>query len=169
VFSVTHEGARAVKTKQLAAVVVCTAIVLAAYVAWDRATSSFNPNPASTTLKTSSSCSASSPGCPAFGIVSANLTVVDLSDIVSQELTLNISATGSSPVGRIVVFFSGIMVENYSVDLGPHSSIVRSLAIPTTIEVVADESYKVIVGSALAGSEGTEPIVFWSAVDVTAS
>jgi len=136
-----------VRASQAIAVVVCIAIVLAAYVAWYRATQTFNPSPSAVTLDTSASCSPSAPPCPAFGIDSANLSVKTAEDITSQELTLTITGAGPSSVSRLSVYFSGVPIGTLTRTIVPGQSVTEGWAIPTTVNVTVGRGYTVSVSA----------------------
>ena len=157
------------KFRQAAAVAICVAIVLAAYLAWDRATQSFNPSPTAVSLDTGATCSPGSPPCPAFGVDSANLTVKTSVDITSQALTLTLTAAGPTDVDRLSVFFSGVPIGNYSRTVVPGDTITDSWAVPTTLNVTVGDTYSISVRAQSFGQNGTASAQYWSSVQVTAA
>ena len=156
------------RTRQVLAVGVSVAIVLAAYVAWESATGSFNPNPRSVSLDTTS-CDLAAPPCPAFSIDSANLTVKSLQDIRSQELTIRVSAEGPSRIDVISVYFSGIPIGNFTGGLSPGRSASLGWGIPTTQTVNPGDSYTILV-RALYDNHGSPRVVaeYWNSYAVVA-
>lgn len=151
------------------ALAVCIGIVGAAYVSWYIATAAFNPNPTTFTLDTSSSCSPEVPPCPAFRILSANLTVRIEADIISQELTLKVSATGPSPVNSLSVYFSNYALGNLSKTLSPGVTTVEGWAIPTTLTVNEGQTYSIsIVGRYVDPASGHVTGVYWQSLQVVA-
>ncbi|HME18785.1 MAG TPA: hypothetical protein VKF15_03505 [Nitrososphaerales archaeon] len=154
---------------QALAVIVCVAIVLAAYLAWDRATSNFNPSPGTVSLNTGTSCSPSSPPCPAFGIYSANLSVKTALDITSQELTLTVTASGPSRISGITVYFSGVPIGNLTRVILPGQSTSGGWAIPTTLNVTVGKTYEVSVSAQYVDpSSGKVSAQYWSSKQVVA-
>ena len=157
------------RKKEAVTFVVCTVIVLAAYATWYGATQSFNPIPATVTLDTSASCLPSSPPCPAFGIDSANLTVRTAQDIVSQELTLTLTAAGPSSVSRLSVFFAGVPIGNFTKTLVPGQSATGTWAIPTTINVTVGNAYAISVRAQYVDSSSGEPVAqYWASTQAVA-
>ncbi len=146
----------------------CVAIVFAAYLAWYEATSSFNPNPGTATLDTSSSCTPSAPPCPAFSIDSANLTVRKLSDITSQQLSIKITAVGPTQLSRVSVYFSGRPIGNITEVVIPGGSATDSWAIPTTMNVTVGDAYTVFVKGTYLASGGGASAEYWDSIQVTA-
>jgi len=159
-----------VRAKEAITVIVCAAIVLAAYAAWSAATQSFNPSPATVTLDTSSSCSPSDPPCPAFGIDSANLSVKTAQDITSQELTLTLTAAGPTSISRLGVFFSGVPIGNLTRTVVPGESTSEGWAIPTTLNVTVGRSYTVSVSAQyIDPSSGEVAAQYWISYQVVAT
>lgn len=157
------------RAKQAVAIIVCVAIVAAAYAVWNRTTSSFNPSPTTFALDTGSSCSPAAVPCPAFRILSANLSVKTQADITSQELTLKISALGPSPIGRLGVFFSNFALGNLSKTLPQGQTSIEGWAIPTTITVDEGKTYSVSVEAAyLDPTTGQVAASYWQTVQVVA-
>jgi hypothetical protein len=158
-----------VRIKQVSAVAISVAIVLAAYLTWQTTTGSFNPNPNTLSLETDS-CSPSAPPCPVFRIDSANLTVRTLQDIVSQELNVRISALGPTPLSSLSVYFANHPIGNLSKVILPGETVSAGWAIPTTLTVNQGERYIVLVESGYieSGTPGS-PVEYWSTINVTAS
>jgi hypothetical protein len=158
------------RAQQAVAVIVCVAIVLAAYLAWDRATQSFNPSPGTVSLNTGVSCSPSSPPCPAFGIYSANLSVKTAQDITSQELTLTVIASGPSSISELSVYFSGVPIGNLMRVLLPGQSTSGGWAIPTTLNVTVGKTYEVSVSAQYVDpSSGKVSAQYWRSEQVVAA
>ena len=156
------------RKSQVLAVVICVAIVLAAYFAWYKATQSFNPSPGTVFLNTGASCSPSAPPCPAFGIDSANLTLKTAEDITSQELALTLTAAGPSEIRRLSVFFSGVPIGNLTRTVEPGQSTTAEWAIPTTLNVTIGRSYLVYVSAQYFNPEGEVAAQYWSSTQVVA-
>jgi hypothetical protein len=159
-----------VHRKEWAVVAICALLVLAAYVAWYEATASFDATPSTPFLNTSSSCSGLVPPCPAFAIDSANLTIKELEDITSQELTLRVTALGPTAVDVVSVYFSGVPLGNLSKALQPDESTTGGWAIPTTLIVSQGQTYTVMVeGLSLDPMTGRVSAEYWSSVQVVAT
>ncbi len=124
------------------AIAACIIMVLAAYTAWDYATGAFNPYPLTTKVGTDP-CGASA--CGTFGVLSANVTVINSTDITSQFVDLAILPGGSSSMARIQVYLDNVSIgtESGSFPLGKVSSF--ELGVPTTIVVTPGETYTVEV------------------------
>ncbi|HYC11426.1 MAG TPA: hypothetical protein VEC02_02040 [Nitrososphaerales archaeon] len=156
------------RAKQAVAIVASIAIVLAAYVAWYKATQSFNPSPGTVALDTGASCSPSAPPCPAFGIDSANLTLKTAEDITSQELALTLTAGGPSDINRLSVFFSGVPIGNLTRTVVPGQSTTAAWAIPTTLNVTIGRSYLIYVSAQYLSPGGGVAAEYWNSIQVVA-
>jgi hypothetical protein len=157
-----------VRPKQLAAVAISVAIVLAAYLAWMTAAGRFNPSPTTVTIDTTS-CAPTEPPCPAFRIDSANLTVRKLQDIVSQSLEIRISALGPTELSRLGLFFDGFPVGNLTMTVLPGHYANAAWAIPTTINVSQGDNYSILVEGTYLTAKATPSARYWCSTSATAS
>ncbi len=145
-------------------------MVIGAYVVWYEATGAFNPNPKTTTLDTTNSCSPSSPPCPVFRVDSANLTVRQVADITSQEITLRLSVPGPSPVGQISVYFSGVPIGNMTKTVPVGQTLTEGWAIPTTFTVTAGSTYTITIGAFYLDPSSGRPVVsYWNSLQAVAT
>ena len=170
------------RIRQAVAVAVCVAIVVGAYIAWDRVTANFNPNPSSETIDTAASCPPAFQGCPVFRIDSANLTVsaqaLESEGYDSQELALRVTALGPSKLDGLRIFMSAVPVGNTAIWISNESAIVDTgesatfhVAISTTVNITQGQWYSVVVESFNSSSteEGQGQSQFWRSIEVLAS
>lgn len=126
------------------AIGLCIAFVLAAAYGWYLVTSEFNPNPPQVGI--SESCSA--PYCGRFGVIDANLTVINATqeDILSQYVGMGIVASGSQTLTKIRVLLDNVSL-GYEDGPFPEGKVSYvELGVPTSILLNANESYSLLVG-----------------------
>ena len=148
-----------------AAIGICIAIVVGAYAAWDYSTSTFNPNPGTTSLS-QTDCSASV--CGRFGILSANLTMINSTDIISQYVDLSILPEGVAPMTSIQIYINGTSL---GAEPGPFQlNTVRNfeIGVPTSIIVEDGSLYQILVRAVYSNSTSADLGTVSAAVFVVA-
>lgn len=149
---------------------VCLAIVVVMASYSYMAQLSFNPYPHTTSITAEATCSAQKGPCPGFKITSANLTVMTLEDLTSQELTLDITATGSAPMDRVQVFFDNVSLGFDEGPFAPGVGKTVGVGVPTTITVNVGQSYPVLVeGIYVNTATGQTTADYWQSLEVVAS
>lgn len=144
------------------AIGLCVLFVFGAYAAWNYAFSQFNPNPISTTLATTFSCSPTTP-CGEFQIVSANITLqggeAEVNNgIQSQSLSLQIEILGQIPMSTVQVYVNNTYIGIETGPFPPGVSKVLYFPVPTTISVNPGQAYSVSVkGTFPSGVTGGSP------------
>jgi len=146
----------------------CIAIVAAAYYGWYVVTSEFNPNPPPS--MTGPSCSAQY--CGRFGVLDANLTVINATqeDILSQYLGMGILPSGNQTVTKVQVLLDNVTLGFVGGPFPPGKVSDLELGVPTSIIVNPGQRYTVLVGGYYEdpASPQTSGVV-WVAVGVVAS
>lgn len=149
---------------------VCLAFVVAMVSYSYMAQLSFNPYPQTTSITAVATCPAQKGHCPGFQVTSANLTVMSPEDYTSQWLTLDITATGSSPMSRVQVFFDNVSLGFDEGPFAPGVGKTVGVGVPTTITVAVGQSYSILVeGVYVNAATGQTTADYWQSLEVVAS
>ena len=156
------------------AIGLCILFVVLAYGVWTYSFSRFNPNPATTTLASTRTCTTPS-GCGEFRIVSVNVTLQggegEVSNgIQSQSLSLQLEVLSQVAMSSVQVFVNGTSV---GTENGPFPSGLGRILffpVPTTISVTPGATYAISVqGTFQSQVAGGAPSSYVMTVDVVAT
>ena len=116
------------------AIGICIALVLGSYEAWNYSTSAFNPNPSASSLAVSQ-CSMLQ--CGRFGILSANLTVINSTeaDVLSQYIGLEVLPSGAAPLTELHVYLDNISIGTEPGPFALGKAYEFELGVPTSIVI----------------------------------
>lgn len=149
------------------AIGLCIAFVLAAAFGWYLTTSEFNPNPPQTAV--GESCTASY--CGRFGVVDANLTVINASqeDILSQYVGMGVVPSGNLSIKQVEVLLNNVSLGYQNGPFLPNKVTFIELGVPTSILITGGQSYTLLVGGVYQGVPRSTTGVVWVRIDVVAS
>jgi hypothetical protein len=133
------------------------------------AESGFNPNPQQTTLLGHAICSPSAQQCPGFSVNNASLRVLNLTDVISQQISFVATAKATTSMALVKVYLDNVSLGVVEGPFAPGAPKLVSLAVPTTIAVSAGQSYGVVVEGVYTDSSGAVTAEYWQAFDVVAS
>jgi hypothetical protein len=131
--------------------------------------SGFNPVPQKTTLQTKVICFPQKQTCPEFVLANETLRVFNRTDIISQQVSLSVTASGNRSMAEVALYLDNVSlgVVDGPFDLGVARQI--AVGVPTTIVVQPGTSYSVVVEGVYTDSSGARTIDYWQSVTVVAS